>query len=61
MSRRNRKRLRAAADPDLRQALGLDASSQVVLFGLAGATDPKIYEQLIGATPESVFDRQSKF
>jgi diaminopropionate ammonia-lyase len=52
--------LQAATDPDLRQALGLDASSQVVLFGLEGATDPEIYEHLVGTKPDAVFDRQAR-
>jgi diaminopropionate ammonia-lyase len=51
--------LKAAVDPELREALGLDAFSQVLLFGLEGATDPEIYERLVGAKPETVFDRQS--
>jgi diaminopropionate ammonia-lyase len=52
--------LKAAEDPDLRRALGLDDSSQVVLFGLEGATDREIYERLVGSKPEAVFERQSK-
>ena len=53
--------LKAAADhPELRKALGLDASSQVVLFGCEGATDPEIYERVVGCKPETVFDRQAK-
>jgi diaminopropionate ammonia-lyase len=49
--------LKSAEDPVLRRALGLDASSQVVLFGLEGATDPEIYEQIVGARSEAVFER----
>jgi diaminopropionate ammonia-lyase len=52
--------LKAASDLNLRTVLGLDASSQVVLFGCEGATDPEIYEQIVGTKPQSVFDRQSK-
>ncbi|XSC47543.1 diaminopropionate ammonia-lyase [Bradyrhizobium sp. RDT10] len=52
--------LKAAADPDLRQALGLNASSQAVLFGLEGSTDPEIYERLVGCKPDEVFDRQPR-
>jgi diaminopropionate ammonia-lyase len=44
----------------LRQAVGLDASNQVVLFGLEGATDPEIYEQLVRTKPDAVFDRQAR-
>ena len=50
----------AAKDPELRKALGLDANSQVVLFGCEGATDPEIYEQIVGLKPEAVFERQRR-
>jgi len=50
----------AAKDAELRKALGLDADSQVVLFGCEGATDPEIYEQIVGLKPEVVFERQPK-
>ncbi|KAI1361710.1 tryptophan synthase beta subunit-like PLP-dependent enzyme [Xylaria arbuscula] len=50
--------LASGVDPSLRERLGLDASSQVVLFGLEGATDPKIYESLVGKSPASVFEAQ---
>jgi diaminopropionate ammonia-lyase len=46
--------LLAAADPAARDALGLDESSRVLLFSTEGATDPALYEQLVGRTPESV-------
>lgn len=52
--------LKAAKDPALRNALDLDVSSQVLLFGCAGATDPEIYERVVGIKPETVFDRQPK-
>ncbi|KAH7123458.1 tryptophan synthase beta subunit-like PLP-dependent enzyme [Dactylonectria estremocensis] len=50
--------LQAANDPALREKLGLDINSQVVLFGLEGATDPTIYKELVGMSPESVFEAQ---
>jgi phosphatidate phosphatase APP1 len=30
----------------------------VVLFGGEGATDPQIYKELVGETPDAVFTRQ---
>lgn len=38
----------AAGRPDLRQALGLDQSSRVLLIGSEGATSPDIYEKIVG-------------
>lgn len=49
--------LATRADPALRDQLGLNRSSHVVLFG-EGATDPRIYEELVGETPDAVFARQ---
>lgn len=51
--------IHAASDPDLRAALGLDAGSRVLLFGCEGATDPVIYERLVGQSPDAVFARQA--
>lgn len=50
--------LAAAHDPCLRAGLGLDADSQVVLFGGEGATDPDLYEKIVGSSPDAVFARQ---
>lgn len=50
--------LRAGQDSLLREKLGLAADSQVLLFGLEGATDPEIYEKIVGIKPEDVFDAQ---
>jgi diaminopropionate ammonia-lyase len=50
--------LHAAEDPTLRDFLGLEATSQVVLFGLEGATDPDIYERIVGIPATEVFARQ---
>jgi diaminopropionate ammonia-lyase len=41
--------LLAAADPAARQTLGLDASSRVLAFSTEGATDPVLYERLVGS------------
>jgi diaminopropionate ammonia-lyase len=40
--------LAAAADPAIRAAFKLDGSSRVLLFGTEGATDPQVYERLVG-------------
>jgi diaminopropionate ammonia-lyase len=49
----------AAADPALRTALALDGRSTVVLFGGEGATDPDVYQRLVGTSPDDVFERQA--
>jgi diaminopropionate ammonia-lyase len=46
--------LRAAKEPSMRAAFGLDASSRVLLYGTEGATDPDVYRQIVGRTPEEV-------
>ncbi|CAG8919249.1 unnamed protein product [Penicillium salamii] len=53
--------LGSGSDPNLRQKLGLDGNSQVVIFGLEGATDPEIYESLVGKSPTAVFEAQDRF
>lgn len=50
--------IQAAGDERLRTALSLDGNSRVVLFGCEGATDPEIYEKIVGESPDSVFLRQ---
>jgi diaminopropionate ammonia-lyase len=52
--------LEAADDPGLRERLGLTPDSRVVLFGLEGATDPAIYEQIVGSFPDAIFARQTE-
>lgn len=41
-------------DPAMRAALGLDARSRVLLIGTEGATDPAIYEAIVGRAPAQV-------
>ena len=48
---------RALAAPEIAAALGLDASSRVLLINTEGATDPARYAELVGATPEQVMAR----
>ena len=45
---------KAAANPEIRRALGLDATSRVLLYGTEGATDAAVYTELVGKTPEEV-------
>jgi diaminopropionate ammonia-lyase len=53
--------IRAVDDTGLRAALSLDANSKVVLFGCKGATDPDIYQRIVGESVELVFSRQVSF
>lgn len=39
----------AANDPTVKESLGLNSSSRVLLFGTEGNTDPEIYEQVMAA------------
>jgi len=43
--------LLAAKELFARTALGLEADSRVLLFGTEGATDPEVYEKLVGHKP----------
>jgi len=45
---------RALADPEARQALGLDGTSRVFLINTEGATDPERYTELVGLKPSAV-------
>ncbi|KAJ5757926.1 uncharacterized protein N7511_006620 [Penicillium nucicola] len=51
----------SATEAGLRKQLGLDHNSQAIFFALEGATDPSIYESLVGKSPHSVFDAQKLF
>lgn len=46
--------IRAAGNPGIREALGLDASSRVLVINTEGATDPGRYLELVGMPPEAV-------
>ena len=43
--------VRAMASPQSRAALGLDASSRVLVINTEGATDPQRYAELVGLAP----------
>lgn len=53
--------LKADRDKALREKLGLDENSRCVIFALEGATDPRIYKELVGKTPEDVFKVQGEY
>ena len=44
----------ARRDPALSKRLNLDDSSRVLVFGTEGATDPVIYQSIVGRAPEDV-------
>ncbi|MDX1542245.1 MAG: diaminopropionate ammonia-lyase, partial [Geminicoccaceae bacterium] len=44
----------AAAVPDMRARLELDENSRILVFGTEGATDPELYERIVGRPPEAV-------
>lgn len=44
----------ACGDDQIRYDLGLGAESRVLLFGTEGATDPDIYEEMVGRPPQAV-------
>jgi diaminopropionate ammonia-lyase len=43
--------LRAASDSEARELLGLDSGSVAVVVATEGATDPIIYERIVGHPP----------
>lgn len=43
-----------AGDRNMRAALGLDASSRILVINTEGATDPERYEELVGLAPAEV-------
>ncbi|MBL8710028.1 MAG: diaminopropionate ammonia-lyase [Rhodospirillaceae bacterium] len=44
----------AAGDATVRDALLLDANSRILVIGSEGATDPALYRELVGRSPEDV-------
>ena len=50
--------LAATRDEELKQQLGLDAGSRVVIIATEGATDPEVYRHLVGRTPEAVLAQE---
>jgi diaminopropionate ammonia-lyase len=52
--------LKSKEIPALREALGLNQHSQILLFGLEGATDPTIYERIVGRPAADVVKEASR-
>jgi diaminopropionate ammonia-lyase len=46
--------VRAAADPEIRAALGLNGASRVFVINTEGATDPERYAELVGMRPDAI-------
>ncbi|MCK1336682.1 diaminopropionate ammonia-lyase [Bradyrhizobium sp. 38] len=46
--------LKAASDSAFRDTIGIGSNSRVFLINTEGATDPILYEKLVGATPAAV-------
>ena len=44
----------AAGDASMRETLGLDAQTRVLLIGTEGATDPELYEALLNGIAPAV-------
>ncbi|MGV7215766.1 diaminopropionate ammonia-lyase [Bradyrhizobium sp. UFLA05-112] len=52
--------LKAASEPTLRAKLGLGPNARVFLVNTEGATDPSLYEELVGTTPSHVTAKNDK-
>lgn len=52
--------LKAASDPELRAKIGLVPNARVFLINTEGATDPRLYEELVGMTPAHVDEKNLK-
>ncbi len=46
--------LGALQNPALAKALGLGPDSRILVFGTEGATDPELYQKIVGRAPEDV-------
>jgi diaminopropionate ammonia-lyase len=51
--------LKAVADPEVKGKLGLGPNARVLLINTEGATDPGLYERLVGVKPERVAGKAS--
>ena len=49
--------LAVSRDAQLGRQLGLDERSRVVVIATEGATDPEVYRDIVGATPEEILAR----
>jgi diaminopropionate ammonia-lyase len=44
----------ARLDPDQSKLLGLSEDSRILVFGTEGATDPEVYQRIVGKTAVQV-------
>ncbi|WP_333921538.1 MULTISPECIES: hypothetical protein [unclassified Bradyrhizobium] len=51
--------LKVASDQSLREKIGLGPDAQVFLINTEGATDPRLYEELVGLSPGQVTARNT--
>lgn len=51
--------MRAADDAELRARIGLGPDARVFLINTEGATDPELYEKLVGLAPAKVAERNA--
>ncbi|ARM92208.1 diaminopropionate ammonia-lyase protein (plasmid) [Rhizobium sp. CIAT894] len=51
--------IKVSGDQDVRSKLKLGKDSRILLVNTEGATDPALYQQLVGASPEDVAARSS--
>ncbi len=51
--------IKVSGDKDLRSKLKLGKDSRILLINTEGATDPALYQQLVGVSPENVAARSS--
>lgn len=49
-----------ASNMNMREQIGLDAKSRVFLINTEGATDPKLYREFVGETPEHVLAKNGQ-
>lgn len=46
--------IKIAADPQLREKIGLEPNARVFLINTEGATDPQLYEKFVGVSPDTI-------
>jgi diaminopropionate ammonia-lyase len=49
--------IKVSGDPELRSKIKLGKESRVLLINTEGATDPALYQELVGIAPEDVAAR----
>lgn len=52
--------VQATRDPEVRRVMGLDGDARVLVIGTEGATDPDIYERIVGRSPGRVMGTRNE-